>query len=186
MLSTHVYQMRAQVYWIDGPWPGRLAIVARPRGGDWLDDEARAWKTAGLDVVVSLLMPDETTEFDLLNEAGACEAQGIRFFSFGIPDRGVPDSRRDATELIKRICELLAAGRNAAVHCRQGIGRSGLMAGCLLVLGGFTPVDASARISRVRGCEVPETPEQKKWIADFTNLERPASPTERVARGTRP
>ena len=27
------------VYWLDGPWLGRLAIVARPRGDEWLTDE---------------------------------------------------------------------------------------------------------------------------------------------------
>lgn len=30
--------MRATLYWIDGVWPGRLAIVPRPRGDDWLED----------------------------------------------------------------------------------------------------------------------------------------------------
>jgi hypothetical protein len=31
--------MRAQLYWIEGPWAGHFAIVPRPRGGDWLEDE---------------------------------------------------------------------------------------------------------------------------------------------------
>ena len=42
-------------YQIEGPWRGQLAIVPRPRGEDWLRDEARAWKDEGFDVVVSLL-----------------------------------------------------------------------------------------------------------------------------------
>jgi len=78
--------LKAQVYWIDGPWPGRLGIVPRPRGGDWLDDEIRSWKDAGLDVVVSLLMPDEATELDLEQEAQVCKNHAIEFLSFGIPD----------------------------------------------------------------------------------------------------
>ncbi len=56
--------MRTDLYWIDGPWNGRLAIAARPRGGDWLDDEVGSWRQAGLDMMVSLLTPDEVAEFE--------------------------------------------------------------------------------------------------------------------------
>lgn len=34
-------------YWIPGPWPGRLGIVPRPRGGDWFEDEMRRLQLAG-------------------------------------------------------------------------------------------------------------------------------------------
>ena len=59
--------MRVNVFWVPGPWPGKLGIVPRPRGGDWLEDEAKAWHQAGIDVVVSLLEPEE--EAQLLPEA---------------------------------------------------------------------------------------------------------------------
>ncbi len=36
-------------------WRGRLAIATRPRGGDWLEDEARGLRAAGLDAGVSCL-----------------------------------------------------------------------------------------------------------------------------------
>jgi hypothetical protein len=32
----------------------RLAIMPRPRAGDWLEDEAISWRRQGLDTVVSL------------------------------------------------------------------------------------------------------------------------------------
>jgi hypothetical protein len=53
------FAMRAKVFWVNGPWLGRLGILPRPRGGDWLSDEAKAWREAGVDVVVSLLEPEE-------------------------------------------------------------------------------------------------------------------------------
>jgi protein-tyrosine phosphatase len=165
--------LKAQVYWIDGPWPGRLGILPRPRGGDWLDDEMQAWKNAGLDVVVSLLMPDEAMELDLEQEAQSCKNHGLEFLSFGIPDRGVPASRHAVAEVLKRIDGFLAAGLSVAIHCRQGIGRSGLMAGCLLILWGTKPSDAVAQISRQRGCEVPETAEQRTWLVDFATADLP-------------
>ena len=69
--------MRTTVYRIAGPWHGRLAIVPRPRGGDWLEEEVRSWREAGLDVMVSLLTYDENTELELCQEELLCRAQGI-------------------------------------------------------------------------------------------------------------
>ena len=53
------------IYQIQGPWRGRLAIVPRPRGGEWLDDDVRALKEQGFDLVVSLLTPDEAIDLGL-------------------------------------------------------------------------------------------------------------------------
>ncbi|MGJ5180953.1 hypothetical protein ACQR16_28745 [Bradyrhizobium oligotrophicum] len=38
----------SRLHWIGLPITGRLAIAARPRAGDWLDDEIRAWASKGL------------------------------------------------------------------------------------------------------------------------------------------
>ena len=66
--------MRTKVFWVDGPWRGRLGILPRPRGGDWLRDETAAWREAGVDVVVSLLEPEEAAQLVLEDEAGAAAA----------------------------------------------------------------------------------------------------------------
>ena len=120
--------MKAQVYWIEGPWPGRLAIVPRPRGGDWLEDEIQAWQHAGLDRVVSLLTPDEVIDLDLSEEEPWCQAHDIQFMSFPIPDRSAPASLNAALGLVHQLAHALATGQRIAVHCRQGIGRSALLA----------------------------------------------------------
>jgi hypothetical protein len=54
--------MQANMFWVAGPWRGRLGIVPRPRGGDWLGDETSAWREAGIDLVVSLLEPEEEAQ----------------------------------------------------------------------------------------------------------------------------
>lgn len=51
--------MRPKVYWIDLPMAGRLAIMARPRAGDWLEDEISGWRAQGVEIVVSLLEQEE-------------------------------------------------------------------------------------------------------------------------------
>ena len=159
--------MRTELYWIAGPWPGRLAIMPRPRGADWLEDEIQSWRHAGVDVVVSLLTRDEQTELNLPDEEALCRANGIELVSFPIVDRSVPSSSEAFSELVIKLAEQLANGKNIAVHCRQGIGRAALVAICVLILSGLEPAAAMERVGVARGCSVPETPEQRRWITDF-------------------
>ena len=152
---------------IPGPWAGRLAIAARPRGGDWLDDEASGWHGAGLNVLVSLLEAEEADQLGLTREEQAAASNGIRFVPFPIPDRGVPASTERTVELLKHIVRTLEDGRSVAVHCRQGLGRSGLIAAGTLVTAGMAPEKAIETVSAARGETVPETAAQLRWIHDL-------------------
>jgi protein-tyrosine phosphatase len=159
--------MRTELYWIPGSAPGRIAIMPRPRGGDWLEDEVRSWRSAGVDIVLSLLAHDEIAELDLAEEATWCRAHGIEFLSFPIVDRSVPSSREAVKELVTGLAQRLAEGKSVAIHCRQGIGRAALIAICVLVATGVDPEAATQRVSAARGCSVPETTEQNRWITEF-------------------
>ncbi len=156
--------IKADIYWIPGLRSGRLAIMPRPRAGDWIDDELTAWKTAGIDVVVSLLTHGEVLELSLQEEPSICNRLGIEFISYPIPDMQVPASIPATIALIKDIDNRLKAGKAVAIHCRGGIGRSGLVASCVLVWSGETIENAFERISNARGLPVPETDEQRRWV----------------------
>jgi protein-tyrosine phosphatase len=156
--------MYTELHWVDGPWPGRLAVSARPRGGDWLDEELASWRKSGVDELVSLLTPDEVENLGLQDEATHSWGSGMRFRSFPIVDRWIPESKKDALRLIESIDADLEAGRNVSIHCRQGIGRAGLIAASLLVARGIQPDDAFERISQSRGVAVPETEGQRAWV----------------------
>ncbi|MCY7347664.1 MAG: hypothetical protein LH614_15780 [Pyrinomonadaceae bacterium] len=159
--------MQAKVYWTKEKYPGRIAIVPRPRGGEWLEDEAAAWGDANLDVIVSLLEADENEAFELAREAEFCEANNISFFSFPIADRRVPVSKNELLKLLNKLKMLLGKGKNIGIHCRQSIGRSALMAAALMVLFGISPDNAFQQLSEIRGLEVPETDGQRNWIEKF-------------------
>jgi protein-tyrosine phosphatase len=161
--------MEAKVFWIAGPWRGRLGIVPRPRGGVWLDDETRAWRDAGIDVVVSLLEPDEEAELALSGESASSAASGLDFRSLPIPDRSVPISHEAVAQLVDHIVEALHAGKSVALHCRQSVGRSAMIAAAALISGGQNADTAINAIRRSRGLEVPETHAQRQWIADFSS-----------------
>jgi len=98
--------------------------MPRPRGGDWLEDEVHGWQRSGIATVLSLLTPDETADLDLAREEQLCGTSGIEFISFPIEDRSVPASRNATFDLLSNLANKLAAGKNVAIHCRQGIGRA--------------------------------------------------------------
>jgi protein-tyrosine phosphatase len=156
--------MKPDLFWIPGPWRGRLALMTRPRGGDWLPDEAIGWRESGLDVIVSLLEHQEAAQLGLMDESRAAEVTGIRFISFPIPDRGVPESEQAAASLINTLGEALEMGKKVAVHCRQGIGRSGMIAAAVLASTGIDSIRALETVSSARGLSVPETKEQRQWV----------------------
>ena len=167
--------MKSNIYWIPGPWAGKLAILARPRGNDWLEDEIRGWREAGVQVVVSLLGPEEELELGLSDEANLVQTASLRFVSFPIEDYGVPASEAALHELIKKVEHLLDHGHNVGVHCRAGIGRSSLVAACLLVSGGQAVEASFEQIQKARGVPVPDTVNQRTWVADFAQTSLSAS-----------
>ncbi len=159
--------MRAEIFWTREKYPGRIALVPRPRGGEWLEDEAAAWSEAGLNVIVSMLEAEEISSFELEREAEFCQANDIEFIAFPITDRSVPDLNEEFLRLIKRLKISLSKGKNIGIHCRQSVGRAPLLAAVLMISFGINPTEAFRRLSLVRGVEVPETVEQKKWAERF-------------------
>ena len=158
--------MRTDMYWIGGPWAGRLAIAPRPRGGDWLNEEVREWQRAGAQILVSLLTADESAQLGLDEEESECRVRQMEFVSFPVIDRGVPASHPVYLRLLADLTERLTDGRTVLIHCRQGIGRAGLIAIGLLVASGVAFETAIDRVAKARGQPVPETIEQRHWIEE--------------------
>jgi hypothetical protein len=92
---------------------------------------------------------------------------GMDFIAFPIPDRGVPSSFRATLALIQRLEMLLKSGKSIGIHCRQGVGRSGLLAASLLVHSGEDVGVVFQRVESARGLPVPETKEQRDWVSRF-------------------
>jgi len=158
-----------QIFWIETPWRGRLAIMARPRGGDWLRDELQAWKDANLETIVCLLTSEELTELGLEAEASIGRELGIEFVSFPVADRDIPAASGKAQDLVRELAKRIQAGHNLGIHCRMGLGRSAMFAASILVLAGIDPETAFHNIAAVRGYAVPDTTEQKNWTVRFAD-----------------
>ena len=74
--------MMPDVYWIRDIEPLRFAMMPRPRGREWLEDEVSGWKQLGVDLVVSLLHPYEAKELEISEEERMCVSRGIGYRSF--------------------------------------------------------------------------------------------------------
>ena len=152
-------------FWIATPLPLRLAIVPRPGGGEWLREDIRQLKSEGIEVLVSLLTPEETRELELEDERAVCAAMGISFVNFPLPDGQVPPSRRCFLTFAQFVHRRASEGLSVGVHCRACIGRSAVLLATVLRLEGVLTKEAFERISSARGLRVPHTPEQARWVA---------------------
>lgn len=162
------------IYWISRSGSGRLATLSRPRGPELLNREIAHLRDQGVDILVSLLTDDEVHDLFLQDEAAACTRASIEFLWFPIADRTAPASIPKTAEFVRGLKEKMDTGRTVAIHCRGGIGRSSVIAACILVLEGAPSEVAFDRISIARGWEVPNTEEQREWVASFArSMARP-------------
>jgi protein-tyrosine phosphatase len=158
--------MRTTIHWVPCE-QGRIGIMPRPRGGDWLGDEASSLRDQGVNILASLLTPEEARELDLLDESEVCQAVGIRFVNCPILDRGVPASPAMFRVLAHDLAAELYRGAAVVIHCRQGVGRASLLAVGILASQGLRVSDAFDRVAAARGCRVPDTAEQRAWAEAF-------------------
>ncbi|MCA8915683.1 MAG: dual specificity protein phosphatase family protein [Planctomycetes bacterium] len=156
--------MKADVYWVI---PQRLAILPKPRGGEWLDDEIASYAAQGLQVLLTLLEPAEEIELGLVDEVVLAEKHGLDFMRYSIPDRGVPKSSTLFAEVIH---DLADSGKAIGVHCRAGIGRSGLATAAIMLRLGHEPGAAWEAITAARRVRVPDTSEQREWVEKHAEL----------------
>lgn len=153
---------------MSGPWRRHLAT----------DIEAiRDW---GASVVVTLV---QSQELELLNVEGLGEAvreQGMEWLHLPITDGGVPD---DAFEVAwwdagPRLRELLADGGRVLLHCRGGLGRTGVIAARLLVEAGVAPQEAIKNVRAARSKTI-ENATQERYVLGLA----PAIPLVERIRG---
>jgi len=159
--------VKTEPYWIPTDTRGRLAIVARPRGGVWLGVDAKQWRRSGLQQMVSLLEPSEARDLELSDEAHALEQEGIELISIPVPDRGIPEDANAFADAVIEVADALRTGTNVGIHCRQSVGRAGLFASSVLIALGEKSSEAIRKVSTARGTAVPETAIQAQWLARF-------------------
>jgi protein-tyrosine phosphatase len=150
-------------YLIDFPASGRLAVMPRPVGGDALGRHLKRLRGKGVDTLVCALTAGERDLLGLDTEPEVARAAGLSFVEFPIPDFSVPDP--EALQcLAEKIAKDVRKGYYVVVHCRGGIGRSGVVAGAALIAMGADAEEAMRLVSEARGVPAPETEEQRSLL----------------------
>ncbi len=143
---------------------GFLAIMAAPTMEADAPASIQNIARLGIRQVVSLLEPTEARHLGLADERLEVKAFDMGFISFPIPDMGLPTSVEDFSQITQMLFTQVCAGINTLVHCRAGIGRSGLLTAGVLLHTGMDVEQAFEYVSRMRGLRVPETYEQHEWL----------------------
>jgi ADP-ribosylglycohydrolase len=170
-------------YWV---LPGLLLAGEHPSG---LTAEATGRRLStllacGIECFLDLTHPAEIDPYD---QALPLE---IEYLRKPIRDHGLPEKREHMMEILDCLHDAVRSGRPAYVHCRAGIGRTGMVVGCLLVERGLTGEQALDELARLwQQSErsrfwpsVPETQAQtdyvRRWAPRKLNfaLAAPAAP----------
>ena len=156
-----------EVRWIEAGASIALAVVLCPQGGEWLGGEVVRIKESGVETLVSLLEYDEAVWLGLGEEGELVEEIGLRFLSHPIRDTQVPADTAAFRRFVSGLAARLRAGERIGVHCRGSIGRATVTAACTLVHLGWKPEGALDAVEKARGCPVPDTEEQLRWILNY-------------------
>lgn len=159
------------IYWIELPGV-RLGIMARPVAMIGWSMTCALLSRGGVDVIVSALTASEAEELGLIAEAEGCARNDLLFIQFPIEDRSLPEHSAEFEQFVKKLLEHLRKERSLVIHCRAGIGRSSLIAASVLTKMGLSADQAFRLIERARGCPVPDTPEQRKWVEQHSGFSK--------------
>lgn len=151
---------------------GFLAIMAKPRAGEWLEDEFLGLKSLGITSITSMLESAEAYEIGLQSEFELCNKNEIEFLSFPIPDRGLPSNIESFVKLAGYLHKEIKQGSGVVIHCRGGIGRCSLLAATILLREGNNTEEALEKISLARRVKVPDTEEQIFWLKENERILR--------------
>ena len=153
--------------------PGRLAGTSGPGVVHALDYDLDLLQGAGVTTLVTL------TEGNLPQEALA--SHGLQNLHLPIPDGSAP-ALEDAEALVQGIRTLIETDHVVAVHCLQGIGRTGVVLACCLVDGGG--MSAQAALARLRSISPAylKTKAQEQFLAAFAlrRSQQPENGTQNV------
>jgi len=135
--------------------------------GAWSRDlmiDLEAIRDWGASPIVTLI---EDHEFNLLGLADfeASVSSAFRWHWLPIEDGGVPDAGFEARWAVAgaELRERLVGGERLLVHCRAGLGRTGVVAARLLVEFGMPPLQALIAVRRARAGTV-QTTLQEQYV----------------------
>lgn len=144
---------------VDWILPGLIAGSARPGLLDDLEEDLAQLERLGIRLIVNLTESPHQPPL---------EERGFAVLHFAIPDMGVSTPRR-LLPLLLQILDEAGSGRPVLVHCKAGLGRTGMVLACCLVLRGENPEIAIRRVRRVNPHFI-QNDRQERFVFDFAEF----------------
>jgi hypothetical protein len=167
----------ANSYWVR---PGRLLAGEHPFGESPTDahDRLAALREAGIDYFIDLTEIGEMPNYRRLLSKWA------EYVRYPIADTALPKEAAQMREIQARIREAMEKGHGVFVHCRAGIGRTGMAMGCFLVEDGMAGRAALEELNRLwkqsarasAWPRIPQTREQADYITRWEKQRRASAP----------
>jgi ADP-ribosylglycohydrolase len=161
-----------ETYWV---LPGRLLVGEYPGSHSRAEamDRISRFIGAGISCFIDLTEPDECPAYEQLLPKTMRRGIGVKYLREPIVDHGVPGGADQMARIIGAIDDALGDGHNVYLHCRAGIGRSALAAGCWLAEKRGSTAAAVAELNESwqqaaqssSWSRVPETDQQLEYLA---------------------
>lgn len=136
--------------------PGLLAGSARPGLLDDLEQDLQQLQRLGIRLIVNLT---ETPNDPRL------QSWGFTGIHFPIPDMGT-SSPRAVWPVCQQVRQSIENREPVLLHCKAGLGRTGMMLACCLTLQGESAEKAIRRVRLVNPLFI-QTPAQEKFVSHF-------------------
>lgn len=163
-----------RIDWLEAPSTWRIGLTFAPgkcgrsRGGAlWqrdLDADLDVITQSGIRTIACLVEAHELEQWKIAALPAAAAARDIELLHRPIRDVSIP-----TPEQARELVTALIARRDSPmlIHCIGGLGRTGVIAGCLLRALGVSADEALRRLVRARGEECPQTADQRRFVRDF-------------------
>lgn len=140
-------------------------------GGAWNRDLAtdlEAVRRWGATAVVTAMESEEMMKLGVGEFGSAAGKLHLQWFHIPITDGAIPDERfvESWPHIAPTVLHELKTGRRILIHCRGGLGRTGLIACLLLVELGLSPQVSLQAVRRARPGTV-ETREQEQFVLNY-------------------
>ncbi len=154
--------------------PGKLLLHSMPGRYEAIETVWHHVRSQAVGAIVCLAEKDEIREKSFeYAEALQIGAVPCSVLHFEIPDRGAPDDRHGFWTLACDVARQLKSGESVLIHCAGGVGRTAMLAVCVLVALGQSVAEARTAVSRA-GSTVETSPQSQviSWCAAQAVIER--------------
>lgn len=132
--------------------PGMSTFSTLDLYDDRIDNDLQSIKNWGASVIVTLLEIRELAMLGIADLPGKALAMNLLWLHLPIKNMGLPDSVFEESWKWAgpRLLELLREGQRVLIHCKEGVGRSGIVAARLLIESGVDPATAMKIVRKAR------------------------------------